>query len=244
MKIGVIGTGNIGQVIIEKLREATYSVKMANTRGVDSMKALADQTGAVPVSLAQVVQDVDVLFLVIPTFAIAKLPAGFLNGMKKEAIVVDVSNYYPQRDGKIDEIEQGLLESAWVEKHIGHAVIKALNSIASKSLAKAGRRKGDRERVAMPIAGDDAEAKKAISALIDKLGFDPFDAGTIADSWRLQPGSRVYCTNPTLAELQSWLKDVDRAALAGHRDKSLQAFSELSPNIDYQTLVKAIRAVV
>src|SRR6266436_6996689 len=131
MKIGVIGTGDIGAVIVRKFRGAGYPVKMANAGGPESLKDLAAKTGAIPVSVEEVVQGVDILFLVLPQKAFPVLPKGLLNKAKakKETIVIDVGNYYPWRDGRIDEIESGLTESAWVEKQIGRPVVKVLNSI-------------------------------------------------------------------------------------------------------------------
>ena len=88
MKIGVIGTGDIGAVIVRKFRDAGYPVKMANARGPESLKDLAAKTGAMPVSVEQVVQDVDMLFIVVPQKSIPELPKGFLNKAKKETIVI------------------------------------------------------------------------------------------------------------------------------------------------------------
>ena len=112
MNFGVIGPGNIGEVTIRKLRDAGYPVKMANSRGPESLRDLAAKTGAIPVSLEQVVQDVDMLFIAVPQKAIPELPKGLLNKAKQEIIVIDVGNYYPFRDGRIDEIENGLTDSA------------------------------------------------------------------------------------------------------------------------------------
>src|SRR6266581_7298405 len=160
MNIGVIGTGNIGEVIIRKLRDVGYPVKMAHARGPESLKDLAAQTGAIPVSVEQVVQNVDMLFIVVPQKAIPKLPKGLLNKAKKETIVIDVGNYYPFRDGRIDEIENGLAESVWVESQVGRPVVKLLNTIPSKALMAAGRLAGSRDRVALPISGDNPKAKE------------------------------------------------------------------------------------
>jgi 8-hydroxy-5-deazaflavin:NADPH oxidoreductase len=214
MNIGVIGTGQIGEVIIKKLRDAGYPVKMANARGPEPLKNLAANTGAIPVSVEQVVQDVDILFIVVPQKSIPELPKGLLSKAKKETIVIDVGNYYPFRDGRIDEIENGLTESVWVEKQIGRPVVKVLNSILSKALAAAGRPAGSKDRVALPISGDNPKAREIVAQLIDQIGFDSVDAGTVAESWRQQPGSPVYCTNPSREELQLWLKNVDRSSLA------------------------------
>ena len=253
MKIGVIGPGEIGAVILRKLRDAGYPVKMANSKGPDSLRKLAAETGAKPVSVEEVVQDADVLFIAIPQKAIPELPKGLLNKAKKEIIVIDVGNYYPFRDDRIDEIENGLTDSGWVEQQIGRPVIKALNSIVSNALAEAGRPAGSRDRVALAISGDNPKAKEIVAQIIDRFGFDPVDAGTIAESWRQQPGSPIYCTNPTKEELQKWLKNVDRSSLATKREKGMKAHfaveqrdprtGTLIKRTDYQTLVNAHRSV-
>jgi predicted dinucleotide-binding enzyme len=253
MKIGVIGTGDIGVVIVKKLRDAGYPVKMANSKGPDSLRELAAKTGAIPVSVEEVVQDVDILFLVLPQKAFPVLPKGLLNKAKKGTIVIDVGNYYPFRDDRIDELENGLTESVWVEKQIGRPVIKVLNSIISNALAKAGRPAGSRDRVALPISGDDPKAKEIVAQLLDRFGFDSVDAGTIAESWRQQPGSPVYCTNPTKEELQKWLKNVDRSSQVTNRERARKAHfavehrdprtGALIKRADYQTLVHAHRSV-
>jgi predicted dinucleotide-binding enzyme len=253
VNIGLIGPGEIGGVIVRKLRNAGYPVKMANSKGPDSLSKLAAETGAKAVSIEQVVQDVDVLFIAIPQKAIPKLPKGLLNEAKKETTVIDVGNYYPFRDDRIDEIENGLTDSAWVEKQIGRPVIKALNSIVSNSLEEAGRPAGSRDRVALAISGDNPKAKEVVAKLIDRMGFDSVDAGTIAESWRQQPGSPVYCTNPTKEELQKWLKNVDRSSLATKREKGMKAHfavehrdprtGTLIKRTDYQTIVNAHRSV-
>jgi len=242
MNIGVIGTGQIGEVIIRKLQGAGYSVKMANSRGSDSLRDLAAATGATPVSLEQVVRNVDILFLVLPQKAIPELPKGFLRDAKQDTIVIDVGNYYEFRDGRIDEIEDGLTDSEWVERQIDWPVVKVLNSIYAKSLAEVARPSGSTERVALPISGDNPRSKEIVARLLDRLGFDSVDAGTIAESWRQQPGAPVYCTNPTRSELELWLKKVDRSSLAGNKEKGLSAHLSLG-DPDYQTQANAYRAI-
>src|SRR5712671_4081222 len=243
MKIGVIGPGQIGEVIVRKLRGVGYAVKMANSRGPESLKDLAADTGAIPVAIEEVVQDVDMLFIVVPQNAIPKLPKGLLNKAKKETIVIDVGNYYPLRDGRIAEIENGLTESVWVERQLGRPVVKVFNSIIAKALAEAGRPAGSKDRVALPMSGDDPKAKEIVAQVMDRIGFDSVDAGTIADSWRQQPGSPVYCTNPTKEELRLWLKNVDRSSLATGRERGLKAYLAVV-DADYQTQVKAHRSVL
>jgi predicted dinucleotide-binding enzyme len=242
MNIGIIGTGQIGEVIIRKLRGVGHPVKMANSRGPESLKDLAADTGAVPVSIEQVDQDVDVLFIVVPQKAIPELPKGFLSKAKKETIVIDVGNYYPFRDGRIDEMENGLTESVWVERQIGWPVVKVLNTVIARALAEAGRPAGSKDRIAFPISGDNPKAKEIVAQMIDQMGFDSVDAGPIAESWRQQPGSPPYCTNPTKAELQSWLKKVDRASLVTKREKAVKAYLAVV-DADWQAQVEAHRSV-
>src|SRR6201987_2578257 len=242
MNIGVIGTGQIGEVIIRKLRGAGYRVKMANARDPESLKDFAAKTGATPVSVEGVVQNVDILFFALPQKAFPMLPKGLLNIARKETIVIDVGNYYPWRDGRIDEIENGLTESTWVEKQVGRPVVKVLNSIVYKALAEAGRPTGSRDRVSLPISGDNRKAKEMVAQLLDRIGFDAVDAGTIAESWRQQPGSPAYCINPTKEELQQRLKNVDRSSLVTNREKSSEAYYAVVDE-DYQTQVNAMRSV-
>ena len=183
------------------------------------------------------------LFLVVPQKAIPELPKSLLNKARKETNVIDVGNYYPFRDGRIDELENGLTESVWVERQIGRPVIKVLNTIPSKALMAAGRPAGSRDRVALPISGDNTKAKEIVAQLIDRIGFDSVDAGTIAESWRQQPGSPVYCTNPTKEELRLWLKKVDRSSLAANREKGLKAYYP-TRDADYQAQIEAHRSVL
>src|ERR1700757_2288635 len=240
MNFGVIGPGNIGEVIIRKLRDVGYPVKMANSRGPGSLEELAAKTGAMPGSAQQVVQDVDVLFIVVPQKAIPQLPKELLNRANKETIVIDVNNYYPFRDGRIDEMENGLTESVWVERQIGRPVVKVLNTIIARALAGAGRPAGSRDRVALPISGDNPKAKEIVAQLLDRIGFDSVDAGTIAESWRQQPGSPCYCINPTKGELQQLLKNVNRSLLPTNREKGTEAYRAVA-DADYKTQVNAMR---
>jgi predicted dinucleotide-binding enzyme len=108
-------------------------------------------------------------------------------------VVVDTGNYYPrQRDGRIDGIEAGAIESRWVAEQLGRPVIKAFNNIYAEHLLKNGLPAGTAGRIALPVAGDDELAKAVVLKLVDELGFDGVDAGSLDDSWRQQPGTPVY----------------------------------------------------
>jgi len=131
--------------------------------------------------------------ITVPTKAVPGLPKGLLDEAAEGVAVIDTNNYYPrQRDGRIDEIEEGLPESAWTVRQIGHTVIKAFNGTYAQDILDAPRPSGDPDRMALPVAGDDERAKRTVRALIDELGFDTVDAGGLDTSWRQQPGTPVY----------------------------------------------------
>jgi hypothetical protein len=171
-------------------------VAVANSRGPETLADLAAETGATALPVEQVAQDAEVVVVTVPQGKVPGLPDGVLAGAADGAVVVDTGNYYPQqRDGRIAEIEDGLTESEWVSRQLGVPVVKAFNNVYADHLLTAGRPEGDPERVALPVAGDDAEAKDVVIALLDELGFDGVDAGPLSQSWRQQPGTAVYGTD-------------------------------------------------
>jgi len=201
MKIGIIGTGSIGTTLAQKLAAAGHQVKVTNTRPPDELAQKARELGASPATLHDVVQDVDVVFVSIPLHVIPKLPAGLLRDLPPEVVVADTSNYYPQRDEKIDALESGQVESVWVAEQLGRSIVKAYNNILSQTLVVGSTAPGTPGRIAISVAGDDARAKQVVAALIDDTGFDVVDAGSLAESWRQQPGTPAYCTDLTAPEL-------------------------------------------
>ena len=192
MKIGIIGVGNIGGTLTRRLTALGHTVLVANSRGPESLEKLAAETNAVPVPITEIAQDVDTVIVSIPLKNIPSLPSGVLDVLPVGVVVVDTSNYQPkQRDGKIEEIENGMTESRWTEAHLGHPVVKAFNTIFARHLLTLGKPIGTPGRTALPVAGDDASAKAVVIKLIDQLGFDAVDAGGLDDSWRMQMGTPV-----------------------------------------------------
>jgi hypothetical protein len=196
MKIGIIGAGNIGGTLTRRFSALGHKVFVANSRGPETLKDLAAETGATPVTVQQAAHAGDVVVVTIPLKNIPSLPAGLFAKTPTNVVLVDTSNYYPQqRDGRIEEIEDGLTESRWVEKQLGRRVVKAFNNIYAEHLDKLGRPPDTPGRIALPVAGDDATAKKVVLRLIDELGFDGVDAGRLDESWRQQPDTPVYATD-------------------------------------------------
>jgi hypothetical protein len=192
MKIGIIGAGNIGGTLTRRLKALGHDVSVANSRDPSTLAELAEETGAAAVLAAGAAKGAEILIVTIPEKAVPDLPEGFLSGAADDLVVIDTGNYYPERDGRIEAIEAGMAESRWVEQQIGVSVVKAFNGIQAQHLLELGTPKGTPGRIALPVAGDDAMAKLVVMALIDSLGFDAVDAGSLDDSWRQQPGSPVY----------------------------------------------------
>jgi len=177
MRIGIIGAGNIGGTLARRLTVLGHDVSIANSRGPETLAALARETGAKPVTVEQAARAGDVIIVTIPQKSIPRLPAGLFDGVPDDVVVVDTGNYYPQRDVRIDPIEKGTTES---------------RCIYARNLLERGKPKGAPGRIALPVAGDDRRAKDVVIRLLDELGFDGVDAGSLDESWRQQPGTPVY----------------------------------------------------
>ncbi|UJA20965.1 NAD(P)-binding domain-containing protein [Thermoleophilia bacterium SCSIO 60948] len=211
MKIGIIGAGNIGGVLAKRFTELGHEVEIANSRGPDTLGEIAKRTGATPVEVTDAPRDKEVVVVTIPMVNVPDLPDGLFDDAPEGQVVVDTCNYYPrQRDGAIDALEQGTLESVWVSEQIGRPVIKAFNNIYFSSLDAGGKPAGAEDRIALPVSGDDEGQKGVVIGLIDDLGFDAVDVGSLEDSWRQQPGTPVYTADGDAAEVREALDAASR----------------------------------
>jgi 8-hydroxy-5-deazaflavin:NADPH oxidoreductase len=193
VKIGIIGAGFIGGTLTRRLTQLGHDVRVSNSRDPQTLAELAEETGASAVWAKDASEDVDLVIVSIPQKNTPDLAEGILSARKPGAPVIETNNYYPQqRDGKIAAIEDGTPESVWVSELLDVPVYKVFNGIYWKHLLEKGTPAGTTGRIALPIAGDDEVGKKTVSALVDELGFDPVDAGSLAESWRQQPGTPVY----------------------------------------------------
>ena len=130
MKIGVIGTGNIGGTLARKLSTAGHDVRVANSRGLEGVRAFADEIGATAVDTRGAVEGADVIVISIPFPAVAELPKDLFDTVPQDVPVVDTGNYYPgMRDPQIPDIDAEMPQSVWVSKQLGRPVIKAFNNI-------------------------------------------------------------------------------------------------------------------
>ena len=209
MKVGIIGSGNIGGTLTRRLRALGHEVLVANSRGKDSLGDLAPETGAHPATVEETTQGTDLVIVSIPLKAVPGLPSGIFAGKT----VVDTDNYYPARDGQIAELEAGTPSSRWTAQHLaGATIVKTFNNIMAQHLLEQGKPAGDTARIALPVAGDDSAAKAVVMALVDELGFDPIDAGTINESWRQQPNTPVYATDFDAQGVRQALAEADQTS--------------------------------
>ena len=218
MRIGVIGAGGMGGILAHQLGRLGHHVSIANSRGPESLAARAPEIGATPVSVVDAAKAGDVVFIAIPTKAVPDLPRGLFANVADSVVVIDIGNYHPElRDGRIDAIDRGMLDSQWVAQQIGRPVIKAFNNILATSLLEKGVPRGTKGRIALSVFGDSLDAKASVLRLVDDLGFDPVDGGDLGNSWRQQPGTPAYCRDLGAAALRSALAEADRSRIAEYR---------------------------
>ncbi|GAA3979733.1 NAD(P)-binding domain-containing protein [Streptomyces marokkonensis] len=225
MKIGILGVGNIGKTVTQRLSAAGHDVKVANSRGPQTIDADVLSTGARAVTAAEAVQDVDAVILSIPLNRIARI-APLIADVPADTVVIDTSNYYPARDNRIEAIDAGQVESLWVTEQLGRPVAKAWNAIGSHSLATRDKPAGSPDRMAIPVAADTDRDRRVAMTLVEDTGLDAFDAGTLADSWRQQPGAPCYCTDLTREELPGALAAAQAGRLPARRDLAVAAIQE------------------
>ena len=190
--LGLIGSGHIGGTLARLAVDAGHDVVLSNSRGPETLQDLVDELG--PHARAATTEEAalagDLVVVTIPLKNTDRLPAESLRGK----IVIDTSNYYPQRDGQIAVLdEQSTTTSGLVQSRLpGSRVVKGFNNINYLHLGSLARPSGSSERSVLPIAGDDEDAKSEVATFLDSIGYDAYDAGSLADSWRFDVGTPAY----------------------------------------------------
>jgi predicted dinucleotide-binding enzyme len=193
MWVGIIGTGMIGGSLATLLARCGYNVLVANSRGPQSLTEMARHLGStvIPVTVYGAARDAEIILVAIPFGRYRELPADPFAGR----IVVDTTNYHPDRDGPVPDLDaETTTSSELIAKHLsGASVVKAFNTIYFERLRTQGRPGAPHsQRLAIPIAGDDAVAKAVVSQLIDDIGFTAVDVGALAAGRHQQPGQPIY----------------------------------------------------
>ncbi len=192
--VGLIGSGSIGGTVARLAVTAGYDVVLSNSRGPETLKELVDALGpharAAPPGEAG--EAGDLVVVTIPLKAYRSVPVEPLAGK----ITIDTNNYYPQRDGQIPDLDdESTTVSELLQSHLpASKVVKGFNNIYFKHLLSLSRPTGAPDRSALPIAGDDTDAKATVTAFLDAIGYDTVDAGPLSEGWRFQRGTAAYAT--------------------------------------------------
>jgi len=192
--VGIIGSGMIGGTVARLSVAAGHRVVLSNSRGPETLQELAAELGslATAATAEQAAEAGDLVVVSVPVKAFAEIPAKPLAGKP----VLDTGNYYPQRDGQLEELDTGALTSSGLlQRYLDQAqVVKVFNNIYFKHLQSLARPSGAEDRTALPIAGNGQAAKAAVTAYLDSIGYDAVDAGPLTESWRQEPGTPAYGT--------------------------------------------------
>ena len=242
MNIGILGTGAIGSILARKLSKAGHSVKVTNTREMQELRKIAEDLGAEAASTQDVVKDVDVVIFSMPFSAYKNLPKDLLKNVPKDVVIIDTSNYYPMRDGDIPELNDKT-ESDYISSVLGRPLIKLFNNIMEYTFKNKGKASGEKDRIAIAVAGDNPEHKKTASQLADITGFDTVDTGNLSDSWRQQPGTPAYCTELNAAELKKALDIAVWEKASEVRDKIMNKRQNFDLQQDHDKIVALNRSM-
>jgi predicted dinucleotide-binding enzyme len=199
--IGLIGSGNIGQAIARQAVAHGHRVVLSNSRGPETLQALVEELGpnASAATAEQAGAAGEIVVVTVPFLNYQQVPVEPLAGK----IVIDTNNYYFERDGHFDAIDAGATSpSELLAEHLPTSrVVKAFNNIQALAIGDDASEAGSHERRALPIAGDDDDAKKVVSALIDEFGFDVVDAGPLTAGRRFDRDKPAYGPRLTASEL-------------------------------------------
>jgi 8-hydroxy-5-deazaflavin:NADPH oxidoreductase len=208
--IGLIGAGRIGSQVARLAVANGYDVVISNSRGPETLSALVAELGAKARAgtVHEAAKAGDIVVVTVPLKNYRVAPIELLAGK----VVLDTNNYYPQRDGHIVELDQEVITSSeLLQQHLPSSkVVKAFNHIQAAHLTEHAQPRGTQNRRALVIAGNDAAAKATVTKLLDQFGFDTVDAGSLKDSWRIQPNTPGYGPRRNAEELRSDLAAAKR----------------------------------
>lgn len=208
MKIGIIGAGFVGRAIAKLAIQAGHQVMLSNSRDPRTLFSLKPMIGCETGTAAEAARFGQVVVIAVPLTALEQLPAAELQGKT----VLDAVNYYPERDGEIEELLTGRISSSERLARLlpNSRITKAFNAIRMTDLETQGVPAGDAHRRAIPLAGDEREGKAIAMALYEAFGFDAVDAGALAEGWRFERATPAYCVALNREQLITTLKETPR----------------------------------
>lgn len=190
--VGFVGGGRIVETVARLSVAAGHRVVLSDSRGPEAVAGLIGELGPL-VSAAtaeQAAEAGDIVMVRTPFGVYRSIPVEPMAGK----VVLDGCNYDPRRDGHIVDLDTGrVTSSGLLQRQLRRSqVVKAFNNILSRHLRSLARPPGAADRSALPIAGDDDQAKATVTTFLDSIGYDAVDAGPLAESWRQEPGTPVY----------------------------------------------------
>ena len=210
MTFGLIGAGHIGSQLARLAVAHGHEVVLSNSRGPETLSGLVAELGskARAATPGEAAAAGEMVVVTIPLKNIQTVPVAPL----AHKVVIDTNNYYPQRDGRVQELDnETLTTSELLQRHLPTSkVVKAFNHIQAAALTAEAQPAGTNNRRALAIAGDDAAAKAKVAQLIDQFGFDVVDIGPLSDSWRIQRDTPGYGPRRTANELRRDLAAAQR----------------------------------
>lgn len=204
--IGIIGAGRLGTVLTRQALKKEYVVRIANSKGPESLQLILSVL--MPKAIASTVEETitksDLVILAIPLHQYKNLDPELFQGK----IIIDAMNYWPSTEGYIEEFSGNTSSSSEFLQSYFHkaTLIKTLNHVAHNELDEHSLPKGDPERRAIALAGDDTKAKKTVEQFIDDLGFDSIDAGELKEGRKFQPDTKLFNARYTQKEMEDELE--------------------------------------
>jgi predicted dinucleotide-binding enzyme len=235
--LGIIGTGMVGAGIARRAVDAGIEVILGNSRGPQTLAGLVAELGprAQADTPAEVARAADLVVAAVPLSAHERLPRAELSGKT----VIDPMNYAPNSEWRVAELDSDeLTSSELVQRHLtGSRVVKTLHSIGPKHLLELFRPAGAPDRTALPLSGDDPAAKGEVADLLDLLGFDAVDLGTLAESWRSEPNMPLYAfpyvgqppSGLAVRDLVAWVQGAPGVSVSAAQVRDLAAAAVRGP---------------
>jgi hypothetical protein len=206
LRLGIVGAGKFGTTLARAAVAAGYDVAISGSGAADDIALTIEvlAPGARPATTAEVVRHADVIVLAVPTHRFRELPRELFD----RKILVDATNYWEPVDGDDDELTTGANgTSSIVQERFRNArVVKSLNQLGYHQFEENRRADEAPDRVAIGVAGDDRLAVRKVMRLVDRLGFDPIDAGPLQNGLALEPDGSPIAQTYSARELVERLR--------------------------------------
>ncbi len=211
-RIGIVGAGKLGTTVARAAIDAGYDVVIAGSGTAERIALIVDvlAPGARVMTTAEVVEQADVILLAVPAHRFREIPRDLFDGK----ILIDAMNYWEPIDGMNEELATAPRgTSALVQAWFSSArVVKSFNQLGYHDVDEDRLPPGERHRIAMAIAGDDPAAVEVVRQVVNELGFDALNVGSLEAGMALQPDGLVFGVALTAEELASLLWDEARLA--------------------------------